>query len=184
MNKAIGFPFSAKQTQYIKAVNLYWSAQQWPITPPRIQPPQGSSFLAGSDMMVHTLYSLLDPCYAVQQEQNEQSWTTFCSQGKLVKRRRCQKYIHSNSQELVNAVPEALPHPPPTTPRQREDASLVKICSTNALSHISRGQCQQQFIGVTELNVLLSIWHLTKRGCSVFWESTHSFHVLTSLFVP
>lgn len=36
-------------------------------------------------------------------------------------------------------------------------------CSTNALSHISRGQCQQQFIEATELNVFLPIWHLPRE---------------------
>lgn len=118
LNKAIGFPFSAKPTQYIKAVNLYWSAQQWPITPPPIQAPQESSFLAGSDMMVHTLYSLeYLPCSAAGAKWT-MSWTKFCSQGKLVKSKRCQKY--SNSQELVNAVPETLPHSlPHTVDRER-----------------------------------------------------------------
>lgn len=39
----------------------------------------------------------------------------------------------------------------------------ARACNTNAISHISRGQCQQQFIEATEPNMFSSVWHLPPK---------------------
>lgn len=48
---------------------------------------------------------------------------------------------------------------------------------TNALSQISRGQCQQQFIEAAEPDMFLSIWHLPRQQRVVDWLSRGKAHL-------